>query len=195
MYDSMKKIQHTTGYSLVETLVAVSILLLSIVGPMTIASKGIQTGIFVGDQTTAVFLAQEQVESVMAIRNQYALENLGEAASWDWVDAPTFAPCFAANGCNITWNNQGDPLYEVTACTTASNNPCKVFLDTSSSRARFNSERVGVETMYTRVLKLQDLGDREVIASSTVTWNSKLFGGSRGVSLRSSFFNIYDYSD
>lgn len=190
----MKKVTTKKGYSLVETLVAVSILLLSIVGPMTIAAKGIQTGIFVSDQTTAIFLAQEQIESVMAIRNQEALKNIGSNNVWDWTTGGAMASCFAANGCSITWNNDGDPYYTVSACNNGGGN-CVLYLDTNADRTRFSVSTGGTQTKFTRVLQLQRIGTREVVASSTVTWNSNLFGGQKAVSLRSSFFNIYDFSN
>lgn len=189
----MKPKKTPTGYSLVETLVAVSILLLSIVGPMTIAAKGIQTGIFVGDQTVAIFLAQEEIESVMAVRNEYALANLGTSNVWDWTNGGPLNACFNPNGCSINWNSTGNPLYEVIACNPGNNNPCRLYFSTSTGRTRFNAESTGRQTMYTRTLHLQELSNREVIASSTVSWNSTLFGGPRSVTLRSSFFNIYDF--
>lgn len=190
----MKSTNTTKGYSLVETLIAVSILLLSIVGPMTIAAKGIQTGIFVSDQTTAVFLAQEQIESVMAVRNQEALKELGTDGVWDWTTSGALSHCFGSGGCNIIWNNDGDPYYNVQQCN-AGNSNCQLYLDTAAERAKFTTTNSGVQTKYRRVLQLQQLGGREVVASSTVSWSSSLFGGQRSVTLRSSFFNIYDFSD
>lgn len=62
------------GFTLVETLVAVAILTIVIVGPITIAQKGIQNAHFAGDQLTAVFLAQEAVEGVRELRDKEALE-------------------------------------------------------------------------------------------------------------------------
>lgn len=191
----MKVSNYTKGYSLVETLVAVSILLLSIVGPMTIAAKGIQTGIFVGDQTTAIFLAQEEIESVVAIRNDYGLEAVfnGEE-SWEWTDEANspIAACFTANGCNLTWNDSGTPLYEVDLCT-ASNGNCQLSYSSNVlARSRYQVG-TGEPTMYTRTLHLSNIDTNEVEAIVTVRWNAKLFGGQREVVLRSSLFNLFDF--
>ncbi len=187
----------TTGYSLVETLVAVSILLLSIVGPMTIASKGIQTGIFVGDQTTAIYLAQEQIESVMAIRNDEALLNDYEEEVWDWTTGGDFQTCFDGTGCNIIWRettNADNRYYDVVNCTGA-NDDCRLTYNADGSRVKYRVGGAGEETMYTRVLDLTRVGDREVEAVVTVSWQANLFGTERSVVLRSSFFNIYDLSN
>jgi type II secretory pathway pseudopilin PulG len=181
------------GYSLVETLVAVSILLLSIVGPMTIAAKGIQTGIYVGDQTTAMFLAQEQIESVAAIRNQYGLEYIGTPEVWDWADTSgPLAGCFAPSGCNIKWVAAA-PFYDIDQCGAANGN-CRVKFDSDGgTRSRYTVDiTTDPNTMYTRVLRLTRIGPNEVVASTTVSWNANLFGGQRSVTLRSSFFNLYE---
>ncbi len=55
---SFKHATSLTGFTLVETLVAVTILLVAIAGPMTIASRGMQNAYYAGDQTTAIYLAQ-----------------------------------------------------------------------------------------------------------------------------------------
>ena len=61
------------GFTLVETLVAITILLIVIVGPMTIASRGMQTAFYAGDQTTAIYLAQEGIEHIQRLRDDTAL--------------------------------------------------------------------------------------------------------------------------
>ena len=69
----MKNYSYTKGYSLVEVLVAIAILMLAIVGAMTIASKGLQSSFYAREQNIAFFLAQEGTEAVMTIRNEFAL--------------------------------------------------------------------------------------------------------------------------
>ena len=76
------------GFTLVETLVAVTVLLLVIIGPMTIAQKGIQNAGYAKDQFTAVYLAQEALEAVREARDADAIEvyaNPTEDTS-DWVN-------------------------------------------------------------------------------------------------------------
>jgi prepilin-type N-terminal cleavage/methylation domain-containing protein len=59
IFSTQKNATWNRGFTLVETLVAVTVLLLVIVGPMTVAQKGIQNAYFANEQVTAVFLAQE----------------------------------------------------------------------------------------------------------------------------------------
>lgn len=70
---------NTSGFTLIETLVAISILLVSITGPLTIASKGLQSAIYARDQITAFYLAQDAIEY---IRNKRDSNTLSLATNW-----------------------------------------------------------------------------------------------------------------
>jgi len=61
------------GFSLVETLVSISILLLVIVGPMTITSRTAKSATFASEQVQAFFLAQEGVELAQKARSDLVL--------------------------------------------------------------------------------------------------------------------------
>ena len=66
---------HTTqGFTLVETLVAIAVLLLIIIGPITAAQKGIQQAYYANEQLSAVFLAQEAIESIRQRGDDRALK-------------------------------------------------------------------------------------------------------------------------
>lgn len=57
------------GFTLIESLVAIGVLAIVIVAPMTIAQKGLQSTYHARDQITAFYLAQEVVEYVRALRD------------------------------------------------------------------------------------------------------------------------------
>ena len=64
------------GFTLVEALAAIAILMLAITGPLGISGKGISAGDFSKDQLIAYHLAQEGLETVRAVRDRNSLENL-----------------------------------------------------------------------------------------------------------------------
>jgi prepilin-type N-terminal cleavage/methylation domain-containing protein len=61
------------GMTLVETLVAVSILAVAIVAPMTLTMRSLSAAYYARDQVIASNLAQEAIEAVRAVRDQNIL--------------------------------------------------------------------------------------------------------------------------
>jgi hypothetical protein len=61
------------GFTLIETLVAVSFLTLAILSPMTLATQSLSSAYYARDQVTAFHLAQEAIESVRAKRDENIL--------------------------------------------------------------------------------------------------------------------------
>lgn len=188
----MQKSINTKGYSLVEVLVAVAILMLAIVGPMTIAAKSLQSAQYARQQNTAFFLAQEGISIMNTIRNDDGLEEYIEQSTnpWEWVDDPALDPCFTATGCNIDFrdetllNNIVDCSDSVSACTL-------LFDDTLGRRAVYQLE-LGEPTPYTRVIKLETTANPdEVKVTSEVSWGSALLSGDQTIKLNTSLFNLY----
>lgn len=62
------------GFSLIETLVAVVVLITAVVGPLTLAQRSIRSAVYVRDQVIAGFLADEVVEYLRSMRDQNQLE-------------------------------------------------------------------------------------------------------------------------
>jgi Tfp pilus assembly protein PilV len=185
----MKQALYTKGYSLVEVLVAISILMLSIVGPITIAAKSLQSAQYARQQNTAFFLAQEGITAANALRNDNALQSFldSTADAWEWVSQPELAPCFETAGCNIDFRD--DTLFDnVVSCSTASN--CTLQFSTTTNRAAFQHQS-GDPSPYTRVITFEFANPEEVIVRSTVSWTSIILGGSQEVELTTSLFNLY----
>lgn len=66
----MKKIiTQTSGFTLIETLVAVTIIAFAVTGPLFTASRALVAAEIARDQLTASYLAQEGVEYVRAMRD------------------------------------------------------------------------------------------------------------------------------
>lgn len=61
------------GFTLIETLVAVSLLAIAITAPMTLVSKSLATAYYARDQIIAFHLAQEAIETVRHLRDHNVL--------------------------------------------------------------------------------------------------------------------------
>lgn len=188
------------GYSLIEVLVAVAILMFSIVGPMTIAAKSIQSAQFAKQQNTAFFLAQEGISMTENIRNYMALRAYRSTDptvdSWSaWVNTLKFAPCKTATGCNFSLDDVGGVDYFV-SCISASN-ACTLNYNGANltgALQRYHTRSNGnPDSIYKRVItwQIDSAYPDEVIVTSTVEWYSNLFGEKQSVTQSSSLFNKY----
>ncbi len=63
------------GFTLLETLVAITLLTVSIVAPMTLTAQSLASAYYARDQITAFFLGQEALEAVRNIRDNNILQN------------------------------------------------------------------------------------------------------------------------
>jgi prepilin-type N-terminal cleavage/methylation domain-containing protein len=179
----------TKGFTLVETLVAVSILLVVIIGPMTIAAKGMQNGYFANEQTTAVFLAQEALESIKRSRDNQALDVLRDikngatpGATGDWYSDVRFGGCKNVNKCG--YKPETDSYV---ACTPMSR--CLITQNPAATGFEYGHDSSWDDTPFTRTINLNKYGDAwEVIVE--VTWNSRILGN-RNVVLQTWLYDQY----
>jgi Tfp pilus assembly protein PilV len=74
-----------SGFTLIETLVAVSFLTVAIIAPMTLTQQSLSGAYYARDQITAYNLAQEGIESVRAIRDGQILA-ISQSAQGEAID-------------------------------------------------------------------------------------------------------------
>lgn len=188
----MKYTSSQFGYSLVEVLVSISILLIAIVGPMTIASKGLQNAQFARQQTAATFLAQEGIELLYMDRNKRGLASVkayndGAAPvdAWAWVTSNSTEECRSANGCAVALGHfykecdGGCVLYKKNDTTA---NPIYSYDSTNA-----------VLTPYTRKIYFKDVTNDSFLVQSEVSWQSTTFGAVKKVVVEAYIYNIYDF--
>lgn len=75
--------KNNKGFTLVETLVAIGILSLSILGTFTAVSGGLRSSIYAKDQIIAFYLTQEAMEFIKNNRDSNNIRNLsGQSTNW-----------------------------------------------------------------------------------------------------------------
>jgi len=199
----MKYAPKTTGYSLVEVLIAITILLLAIAGPLTIATKGLQTSYFARDQLTAFMLAQEGIELIIALRNEAVISeingtppfDLGRNNLWSWsgvTGTNHIDSCFTANGCNVS--SYDESIIDNFRPCGANGANCELNFHAARNRGKYHVGTGGFETQFTRVINLTQRGsDREIDVVSTVTWQPTVFSGGvpKTIELKTSILNLY----
>ncbi len=198
-----------SGFSLVEVLVAITILLLVMAGPMRILTSSTNSTTFSSEQVVAYFLAQEGLELVQLGRDNFVLGDFQDVISGNnlqpspWTQfRNTFGPCIGANTCGLipntatTSNARG---FTIVNC----NNPaaCKLYLNTSlpNNRARYTHTATNgnQSTPYTRTIKIgiipgPDGRPQGAVATSTVTWRTGSLIADQKVELVTYLTNVYD---
>ena len=146
-------LQGKRGFTLVETLVAITVLLFAITGPLTIAAQSLYTARLTKDRLVAVYLAQEGIEIIR--RNKTT--NLIQARDW------LFGMDNCINGlCTIS------ALGASTACT----GDCPQ-LKFDAASGIYTYAPTASESPYTRSIQIEEIAeDREVRVTSEVRWSS-----------------------
>lgn len=172
------KTDEIRGFTLVETLVAVTILVIGSLGPIAIAAQGIASAGYAKDQITAYYLAQEGIEFVRNTRDTNALHGLlnsSSAAPDYWLSGLT--ACASAAGCKVDARTS-----VVSACLRTCPN-----LTLSSGYYGYGGTTV---TNFNRTIKiLSTASDNTKTVQVTMNWNSR--GTTRTFVLSEDLYNSY----
>jgi prepilin-type N-terminal cleavage/methylation domain-containing protein len=187
-----------SGFTLVETLVALSVLLLVVSGPLTLTSRISNSSQFASEQAVAHFLAQEGLELAQKARDDLLLrwDNFpsGGTISNPWAQfisnqsGALYQACHAVAGCGLVIQNNGS--LDVNSCATAGACLLKEVSTPTTNRARFNND-TGTPSPYTRVIRFEAANANQLRVVVEVTWRSGTLLASQRVRLESYLFNIY----
>lgn len=175
------------GFTLIETLVAITILLIAIVGPMEIASKGLFSAFYARDEITAYYLAQEGLEYVRNGRDTVFLINNSGGTPIEWLNG--LGECESEDGCYI---DADAPLYyervENESAITECPGDCPTLrFEDSTGLYSYSS---GDDSKFTRTIKISREGADEAVVESTVSWTvGNLFASTKSFTLKERIFN------
>lgn len=192
-----------SGFSLVETLVAITILLIVIVGPMTITSSSATSTSFASEQVVAFFLAQEGAELAQKARDDIVLQGFVTGANpapyatfWEEFSDETaggmYEDCFSGNGCSLEISELTDGAIESPSACTGTN--CVLYYDSSTSdvRSRYTHTSLGnTVTDFTRTIFFTNVNAREVEVISRVEWFNGSVEVSQQVEVETYLFDVY----
>ena len=155
------------GFTLVETMVAVSIVTISIVGPLYSLQKGVVASYTARDRLIASSLAQEGIEYAHSVRDAnylYNIANPGSLRSWFYGLDGTGGSvnCTAGVSCIV------DATQSTATVCSGTCPPMRL-----SSTGLYNQGAVSgtnSTTRFTRVVKLTSLNAHEMKVTVTVTW-------------------------
>lgn len=172
----MKLLKKTNkGFTLIETLVSISIFTVSISALFTVLSVGISHTNYAKQKIIASYLAQEGIEYMRNMRDTYVLYSATTPNNWNNFKAK-LAPCNAPNGCSF---NTVFP-HDVRVC----NNPndCKLYINNGGYDANFSSVESG---FIRKIWMTSDVN--EVKIYSNVSWTQG--SGAYNISFSENLFN------
>ena len=151
-----------TGFTLVETLVAITILVLVIASASGAIQTGITSFIFSKEQVMAYYLAQEGFEQIRNIRN----ENTLNVRNWlTGLSQNASDPCYFGNACIV------DPVNSnvATRCNLGPGN-CPV-LRQNATTGFYGYDISWSPTAFRREITLTQINAHEVSILVTVNWS------------------------
>lgn len=177
------------GFTLIETLVAIAIIMLSVAGPLVIAQKGIGSAIYARDQVTAAYLAQDAVEYIRSVRdnNLVTIANApGNSGSTTWLTS--LSNCRGTDYCVIDTVNTSGNDKGIQACGSNKSGCDPYVLKYDSSNGTYAYGASGTATSYKRIVNIQDKGANEAVISVEMSWRTG--GINRSFTVKEHIFNV-----
>lgn len=164
MKKNFKKRNKTGGFTIVESLVAITILVLVVTGVASAIQTGISSYIFSKDQIIAFYLAQEGFEQIRNIRDENGLKNQ------PWLTGISVAPgdpCFFGSACIV------DPVLSNIPVRCSAPGNCPI-LRQNASTGFFGYDSAWPATIFTREIVLTQINAKEISILVTVDWSKGL---------------------
>ena len=151
------------GFTIIESLVAISILVMAIIGTSSAVQSAISSYIFSKDQIVAFYLAQEGFEQIRNLRDENRLKNR------DWlygIARDSGDPCYFGNACTV------DSITAVIArCSGVGSCPP---LRQDSGTGFYGYNAAWSPTIFTREITLASINADEIAVTVTVSWSKSI---------------------
>ena len=173
------------GFTLVETLVAITILTIAMTGPMVISQKGISSAGYARDQITAFYLAQEAVEYVKNVRDTNNINN-----EFDWLKYLNL--CTNATPCKIDGTVIDFTAPGSQAVVNCGSGGCGfIKFNATDNFYGYGSGSSWSDSRFTRSIEIEEIDDdREAIVTVTIEWITNAFSTPRSFIVTEHIFNL-----
>ncbi len=152
------------GFTLIESLVAVTMLSIVISAIMSLAQSSIASNTYAQAQVTANYLAGEAIEYIRNTRDTEYL--LAPSDSSHWLDAIN-SSCFSANGCDVDTVNKSFVICAPEGC------PPLRF--DSTLEEGFYQHASGSGSVFTRTVKIEQVATDEIAVRVIISGASGYF--------------------
>ncbi len=194
----------TSGFSLIETLIAITILMIAITGPLSLVQAGLFSSNHERNEVTAIYLAQEAIEFIKNVRdsNSYS-QYTGSTVSWLTIPYPdqqhkntlltdNAAACGVSCYVDPHGTLSGSNLY-IEPVSAQPNQYLRLYVPTGRTIITYRYGQ-GTLTPFIRTVTITPVADsqtvsgyNEVTVTVTVTWNDNL--APRSYTISTNLFN------
>ncbi|MFA6254166.1 MAG: prepilin-type N-terminal cleavage/methylation domain-containing protein [Candidatus Paceibacterota bacterium] len=138
------------GFTLIETFVAIVILLIVVLGPMSMLSKALAENNSLKNKMAAGYLSQEGIELMIALRN-YRPDLIGPGCYNEiyYNNVYSAAPSFSCDP--VILNSEIEP--------------------SSNMIIGYHPGGVGIPSIFSRIIKVENIQGNEYKITSKVFWN------------------------
>ena len=155
------------GFTIVESLVAISILVVTITSTSLAVRTAVSSYILSKDQVVAFYLAQEGIEQIRNLRDQNYLTH----ANWlSGISELNDEPCYFGSPCTV------DPV--ATTALMPCNGVCpRLKQDPVTGFFGYNlggQNPDWPETIFRRTLGISEVNPNEIVVSATIDWSKGL---------------------
>lgn len=177
----MKISKNNKGFTIVESLVAISILTVSILATFTAVQGSLKSSLIVKDQVTAFYLAQEAVEFIKNLKDENALNDTycistGTCSSVDWLHGLSELTSDACwyGGTGVSQKTCTVDVYTKTVANCAGGfGTCQNLKQNSTTGAfSYTSGASWVASNFKREVQISPISSTEVEIIVTMSWNT-----------------------
>ncbi|OGI85635.1 hypothetical protein A3A01_01305 [Candidatus Nomurabacteria bacterium RIFCSPLOWO2_01_FULL_39_17] len=199
---SRSKKKLVCGFTLIETLVAVSIFSISVLALVIILSQGLTNVFYAKQKVIAEYLSQEGIEYIRNMRDTYMLYSATGDAGWKAFYSKltnSGASCQDENndnddnGCYFNVDaifsfpaNTPMPITQMllSACYYPTCSEVPLLFNSSTGAYNYSS---GADSGFSRQIKINQINSAEIEVFSTVYWNQG--SGPHSISFKENLFN------
>ncbi|MEK7588391.1 MAG: type II secretion system protein [Patescibacteria group bacterium] len=165
--------QKNKGFTLIETLVAISIFTVSVIALLTIVSSGITDTLYAKKKMAAIYLAQEGIEYMRNMRDTYLLYPPNGTVGWDDFKVK-IEDCNTDNGKGCYFNDQAldfndqiQPIIDITISPCVAGVCPTLLYDSLTGKYNYTT---GVNSGFVRRINITNINAHETQIYSTVTF-------------------------
>ncbi len=208
--DFKKRNNYKKGFTLMETMVAIFIIMLAITGPMVFTQNALRAAFLSRDQSTAFFLAQDAIEYIKNIRDGHVVDivksPIASPDGWLGDNGGSYGKLIgyclgkdnSSKGCSVNTMEDEDKIVD---CSLDSNIGCindtslvsyepLRYVDSSGGSYFTNKSSEGNPSIFAREIKMKTVEvGKEVEVTVTIRWKSHEGVGTREIVVKENIFN------